>query len=137
MINGIQIKKETTIATKVTIGARQSAPVAKKDIKSGGVTQATCCETGFTKPNTVAKYPIPTEITGVKTKGINKIGFKTTGNPNRIGSLILKIPGPIDSFATVWYSSRFEKNKIAKTITIVPPEPPNQAYASKEPRTQV
>src|SRR5699024_6754380 len=99
--NGVQIAKETIIATSVTIGARQSAPVAKKDIKNGGVTQATCTETGFTKPKYVAKYPIATEITGAIKNGTNSIAFRTTGIPNSIGSLMLKIPGPTDSLATV------------------------------------
>ena len=95
------MRNATIIPTRVTIGARQSAPVAKNDSNNGGVTQATCCDTGATHPSTVAKYPIEIEITGASKNGMNMIGFKTIGKPNKIGSLMLKIPGPIDNLATV------------------------------------
>jgi L-asparaginase/Glu-tRNA(Gln) amidotransferase subunit D len=48
--NGAQIKKVTIIHTNVTIGARQSAPVARNESKNGGTTHTTDCDTGATKP---------------------------------------------------------------------------------------
>ena len=95
------MKNVTTIHTNVTIGARQSAPVAKNDSNIGGTTHVTCCETGATKPKYVANQPIEVATSGAIMNGINMIAFNTIGRPNITGSLILNTPGPIDNFATV------------------------------------
>ena len=92
---------DTAKDTSVTIGALQSPAVAKKLNRNGGSTQVTDCVTGFTKPAVVAKKPIVVAAKGARKKGMNMIGFNTIGRPNITGSLMLKIPGPTPSFATV------------------------------------
>ncbi len=64
------------------------------------------------------------QIGGTISHGITKVGFKTIGIPNVIGSLILKIPIGADNLAMVLCSSRFENMKIAIINAKVTPEPP-------------
>ena len=60
-------------------------------------------------------------ITGTKINGIIINGFKTIGKPKIIGSLILKIAGPIDNFPNVFNSADLDfYNKIQSPI-VAPP----------------
>ena len=66
------------------------------------------------KPIFVATIAINAAITELRINGIAKIGFNTNGKPNTTGSLIPQIPGTNENLAIDLWSSRFEKNSIAK-----------------------
>ena len=60
----------------------------------GGVVQGTViAENKGTNPVARAKYVIIPERTGIPINGRAKKGFIIIGVPNKIGSLMLKIPG--------------------------------------------
>ena len=137
IINGVQISIPTAIFTSDKTIARQSPPVAKKALITGGITQMTETATGFTNSAMVAKYAIVAITQGAKIIGIMYKGFKTIGTPNITGSLILKIPGAILSCATFFNSARLENNRMAPSIIKVAPEPPINTKALKLPDTHL
>lgn len=70
-----------------------------------------------------AKYVIIVLTIGAKRNGIANIGFKTIGNPNNKGSLILKNPGTILKRPNFFKNSDFEKHIIAHNASVPPPPP--------------
>lgn len=71
--------------------------VIKKPIIIGGVVHGTIDTVGIAIiPDVINTNVVNAKIPGNKTNGIKKIGLKQIGVPKIIGSLILKIPGPID-----------------------------------------
>src|SRR5699024_1713309 len=91
------ITTDTARHTNPTIKPLISPPVPKYGIRGPGVVQGTPYPNGFINPVLIAKYPIKILTTGVNTKGIIIIGFKTIGKPKIMGSLILNIPGRNDN----------------------------------------
>src|SRR5699024_8695104 len=77
-----------------------------------------------TIPNFKATQAI-VPVTGAdKTKGTNKVGFKTTGTPKTIGSLMLKTAGIILIFPIAFNLSDFAIKAIKRHRAKVPPVPP-------------
>ena len=82
------------------INANQFPPVPKNGINGPGVVHVNPkAGVGIQLKITVTVYPTKMLITGVKTNGIAKIGFKTIGKPKINGSLILNKPGTRANFA--------------------------------------
>ena len=94
-------------------------------------------ENGETKPKMVAKYAIVAVASGAKINGIINNGFKTIGQPNMIGSSILKIPGASANLPIVLWSARLENITIVIDNIKVTPAPPGHTNASNEPATHL
>ena len=93
---------------------------------------------GSTTPLNGAKNPIEMEIykitaaiTGTVIKGMNIIGFKTTGNPNITGSLMLNKVGNIEILPIALYCCDFANSNEQITIPKVIPDPVKIIYESK------
>lgn len=84
---------ETIMQIIFNTAALQSPPVAKYAPIGPGKVQGAVTVTLPTKPKLVAIQAIVPVTNGDKINGIIKVGFKTIGAPNIIGSLILNIPG--------------------------------------------
>ena len=74
--------------------------------------------------NAIQVYAIIEFTTGTKINGIIIIGFNTIGKPKMIGSLILKIAGPIESLPKVRNSTDFALSSRIHNHKVAPP-PPN------------
>lgn len=61
--------------------------------------------------------------TGTNINGIIINGFNTIGNPKMIGSLILKIAGPIDKRPNVFNSLDLERVNKIHNPKVAPPPP--------------
>ena len=81
-------------------------------------------------PVFMRKKVTPANIPGVIINGIKKRGLKARGVPNIIGSLILKIPGPIDILPSVLKYLLLDRKAIKITNPIVAPVPPDQIIVS-------
>ena len=66
--------------------------------------------------------------TGTKINGIIINGFNTIGKPKIIGSLILKIAGPIDNFPKVFNYFDLERNNRIHNPNVDPPPPKQITY---------
>ena len=90
----------------------------------GGVVQGTViAENKGTNPVARAKYVIIPERTGIPINGRAKKGFITIGVPNKIGSLMLKIPGTPPNFPNSLHCLDLAKKIIYVTNPIVNPAP--------------
>ena len=88
-----------------------------------GVVHGTSITNNGQRPKYCTKYPKHTLTIGAKKNGIANTAFITIGIPNKIGSLMLKIPHGIANLAIALKSSLFENNMIAMIKPIVIPEP--------------
>ena len=77
-------------------------------------------------PNTSTKnLKIQTLAIGAKTKGMKKIGFKTSGAPNRIGSFTPKNVGTTEALPIALLRFDFVNHINMNGTTSVAPVPPN------------
>ncbi|CAH0261627.1 hypothetical protein SRABI80_03232 [Peribacillus frigoritolerans] len=98
-------------------------PVARNPPTIGGVTHGILATIGKTIPLLTAIYEITVVITGPRTNGMNHIGFRTIGNPKRMGSLIWNTPGAPPSAIICLYRFR-PAMIIAMMRPNVAPDPP-------------
>lgn len=92
------------------ISALKSPPVDITTCNGCGVVQGKLTKILLINPALIIKYDTNPVIVADNTNGIARIGFKTTGVPNIIGSQIKNV-GTITAFPTALYAFTLEKNK--------------------------
>ena len=122
---------EITITNTDHIVVDNAPLVIKNPINIGGVVQGTIDTVGIAIiPVSINKIVDPANIPGNTTNGNKNIGLKQIGVPKIIGSLILKIPGPIDILPKVLKYLLLATNDIKIIKPIVAPVPPAQINTS-------